>query len=157
MGFFKQETPTVDIDEWRTATRSERIRPLSRFLAESGFGTPDILPLLYLVKNVLFVFGGVLFALSTTGIDGFTAVGWWWTEPIVFQKAVLYTMFIEVVGLGCRSFRPSYTKPRAPRCSTRQDVDFLDRSAVAILISHTRSRRPNHERPKRSAGCYGPS
>ncbi|MFA5711980.1 DUF3556 domain-containing protein, partial [Mycolicibacterium sp.] len=42
-----------------------------------------------------------LVVLSTAGIDGFTAVGQWWTEPIVFQKVVLYTMLFEVVGLGC--------------------------------------------------------
>ncbi|MCW2689764.1 MAG: rane protein, partial [Mycobacterium sp.] len=40
-------------------------------------------------------------ALSTQGIDGFTNVGSWWSEPIVFQKVVLYTLLFEVVGLGC--------------------------------------------------------
>jgi Transmembrane protein of unknown function (DUF3556) len=63
------------------------------------------MPLLYSAKQVLFVLGGMGFALATKGIDGFTDVGTWWSEPIVFQKAVLYTMLIEVVGLGC-SFGP---------------------------------------------------
>ena len=44
---------------------------------------------------------GMLFALTTTGIDGFTHVTSWYAEPIVFEKVVLYTMLFEVVGLGC--------------------------------------------------------
>ena len=52
-------------------------------------------------KILLYILGGWLFALATEGIDGFTNVGQWWTEPIVFQKVVLYTMLFEVIGLGC--------------------------------------------------------
>jgi hypothetical protein len=37
---------------------------------------------------------------STDGI-GFLDVGHWWSEPIVLQKVVLYTLLFEVVGLGC--------------------------------------------------------
>src|SRR5262249_42359150 len=55
----------------------------------------------YVVKILLYILGGWLFALATKGIDGFTNVGAWWSEPIVFEKVVLYTMLFEVVGLGC--------------------------------------------------------
>ena len=34
-------------------------------------------------------------------VDGFTDVGSWYAEPIVYQKAVFFTMLFEVVGLGC--------------------------------------------------------
>ena len=53
------------------------------------------------VKILLYILGGWLFALATKGVDGFTNVAQWWTEPIVFEKVVLYTMLFEVVGLGC--------------------------------------------------------
>ena len=104
MGFLQPNLPVVD-EDWATLPRAERMKPMARHLAEAGFGTPDVMFLVYVLKNVLYVVGGMLFALSTTGIDGFTDVGSWWTEPIVFQKAVLYTMLIEVTGLGC-SFGP---------------------------------------------------
>ena len=53
------------------------------------------------------------------GIEGFTNVATWWSEPIVFQKAVLYTMLFEVVGLGC-CFGPlaGRTSRRSVRSST---------------------------------------
>lgn len=101
MGFLRPNLPVVDVAEWREGTRAERIVPMARHIAENGFGTPLVMPLMYGIKIVLYVLGAWLFALSTRGIDGFTNVASWWLEPIVFQKTVLYTMLFEVVGLGC--------------------------------------------------------
>ena len=100
-GMLRPELPVVDLDEWSRGTRAEKIRPMARHWAEVGFGTPPPLHLFYVVKIALYIVGGMLFALTTTGIDGIGAVGSWWSEPIVFQKIVLFTMLFEVVGLGC--------------------------------------------------------
>jgi Transmembrane protein of unknown function (DUF3556) len=101
MGFLKPNLPVVDLPEWTMRPRAERIVPMARHIAENGFGTPLVMHVMYGVKIALYIFGGWLFAWSTKGIDGFTDVANWWSEPIVFQKAVLYTMLFEVVGLGC--------------------------------------------------------
>lgn len=101
MGFVRPELPVVDQQVWERSDRSARIRLMARHWAEVGFGTPVVLHLFYVVKICLYILGGWLFALTTTGIDGFTDVGSWWSEPIVLEKAVLFTMLFEVVGLGC--------------------------------------------------------
>ncbi len=101
MGFLKPDMPVVDFVEWSKGTRAEKIRPMALHWAEVGFGTPVVMHLFYVVKILLYILGGWLFALATKGIDGFYNVGAWWSEPIVFQKVVLYTMLFEVVGLGC--------------------------------------------------------
>ncbi|MFY2861304.1 DUF3556 domain-containing protein [Mycobacterium sp. THU-M104] len=101
MGFLKPDLPQIDIAEWSKGTRSEKIRPMARHWAEVGFGTPVVLHLFYVVKILLYILFGWLFALATNGIHGFTGVGSWWSEPIVFEKIVLYTMLFEVIGLGC--------------------------------------------------------
>jgi hypothetical protein len=101
MGFLKPDLPVVDFAQWSKGTRAEKIRPMARHWAEVGFGTPVVLHLFYAVKIVLYVLGGWAAAATTTGIGGFAAVGQWWSEPIVFEKAVLYTMLFEVIGLGC--------------------------------------------------------
>ena len=101
MGFLKPELPVVDFDEWSRGTWAEKIRPMARHWAEVGFGTPVVLHLFYVVKILLYILGAWLLALATEGVDGFTNVASWWTEPIVFQKVVLYTMLFEVIGLGC--------------------------------------------------------
>ncbi|MEX0579798.1 MAG: DUF3556 domain-containing protein [Mycobacterium sp.] len=101
MGFLKQEAPIIDFDEWSKGTRAEKIRPMARHWAEIGFGTPVALHLFYVLKIGLYILGAWLFALATKGIDGFTNVGAWWSEPIVFEKVVLFTILFEVIGLGC--------------------------------------------------------
>ncbi|MCH9731275.1 MAG: DUF3556 domain-containing protein [Actinomycetia bacterium] len=101
MGFFKQDAPVVDYSQWSKGTRAERIVPMARHWAEVGFGTPIVLHLFYVVKILLYVLAAWLIVLTTDGIGGFTNVASWYAEPIVYQKAVFFTLLFEVVGLGC--------------------------------------------------------
>jgi Transmembrane protein of unknown function (DUF3556) len=104
MGFIRPNLPVVDVAEWSKRARAERLVPMARHIAENGFGTPLVMHVMYGVKIALYIVGGWFFALSTKGLGelaGFTNVAAWWSEPIVFQKAVLYTMLFEVVGFGC--------------------------------------------------------
>ena len=101
MGFLEPDLPVIDVAEWSKGTRGERIRPMARHWAEVGFGTPVVLHLAYVGKILLYILFGWLIVLSTKGIDGFLDVGRWWSEPLVFQKVVLYTLLFEVIGLGC--------------------------------------------------------
>ncbi|MUL66741.1 hypothetical protein BOO86_19870 [Mycobacterium sp. CBMA 234] len=158
MGFLKQDTPVIDFAEWSKGTRAQKIIPMARHWAEAGFGTPVALHLFYVVKIGLYILGGWLIALSTKGIDGFTNVAMWWTEPIVFEKVVLYTMLFEVVGLGCgfgplnnRFFPPLgsilyWLRPKTIRLppwpgripltkgDTRGPVDVLLYGALLVLL-----------------------
>ncbi|WP_067890612.1 DUF3556 domain-containing protein [Nocardia vaccinii] len=156
MGFREPELPVIDVAEWSKGTRSERIRPMARHWAEVGFGTPVALHLAYVGKILLYILLGWLIVLSTKGIDGFLDVGRWWSEPIVFQKVVLYTMLFEVIGLGCgfgplnnRYFPPMgsvlyWLRPRTIRLppwpripltagTTRTPVDILLYAALLVV------------------------
>lgn len=86
MGFLKPHLPVVDFAEWNGVSRAERIRPMARHRAEAGFGTPVVLHLFYVVKILLYIVGGWLVVLATAGVDGFTDVEQWWSEPVVFAK-----------------------------------------------------------------------
>ena len=102
MGFLKPDLPQIDMAEWSKGTRSEKIRPMARHWAEVGFGTPVALHLFYVVKILLYILGAWVLSVATTdGLAGSTNVMGWYSEPIVFQKVVLYTMLFEVIGLGC--------------------------------------------------------
>lgn len=94
MGFLQPNLPDLDLAAWRTGTRAERMRPMARHVAEVGFGTPDVVFLMYVVKIGLYAGGGLLFALTTSGVDGITDLG-------AFQKVVVWTLLFEVLGLGC--------------------------------------------------------
>jgi len=101
VGFIQPNHPDLDLPTWRQGTRQERMKPLVRHFCEVGFGSPDAVTIVYLVKIVLYLLAGWGFVLTTPGIDGFTALSTWWDAPAVFYKFVLWTMLFEVLGLGC--------------------------------------------------------
>jgi len=104
MGFLQPAPQPVEYEEWRRRPHLERIKVLAQDWAENGFGTPYFVYLLYVVKIVVYALGGLLLISATTpGLGGLGDVGEWWTEPIVFQKAVIWTMLWEVLGLGAGS------------------------------------------------------
>ncbi len=86
---------------------------MARHIAERGMGYPDVFYVLYAVKIGLYILVGLGFAMATKGIDGWSNIGLWWTEPIVFQKVVLWSLLFEVLGLGC-GFGPLTGKVAPP-------------------------------------------
>ncbi|MGI5401059.1 DUF3556 domain-containing protein [Streptomyces sp. CA-135486] len=103
MGFITPNLADVDLQEWRSRPYAQRIRPLAQHWAENGFGTPYAVYVLYLVKIVGYVLGGVAIAAATPGVGEIGDFASWWTEPIVYQKIVVWTLLYEVLGLGCGS------------------------------------------------------
>lgn len=101
MGFMSPSLPDIDEAEWSAKPRLERIKPMAQHWAENGFGTPWGVYILYAVKIGLYILGGLLFAASTPGIGGLGHLSSWWSEPIVFQKVVVWTLLFEVLGFGC--------------------------------------------------------
>jgi hypothetical protein len=103
MGFIDPTPPPFEYEEWRRRPHLERIKVLAQDWALNGFGTPYFVYLLYIVKLVLYAGGGLLLISTTSGLGGIGNLGDWWTEPIVFEKAVIWTMLWEVLGLGAGS------------------------------------------------------
>jgi hypothetical protein len=104
MGFTTPVPPPFDVEEWQRRSHLERIKPLAQDWAINGFGTPTAVYLLYVIKLVVYAGGGLLLISATTsGLGGLGDLGSWWTQPIVFQKAVVWTMLWEVLGLGAGS------------------------------------------------------
>jgi len=104
MGFISPAPPPFEVKEWKRRPHLERIKPLAQDWAVNGFGTPYAVYLLYLLKLIAYAGGGLLLISATTpGLGGLGDLGSWWTEPIVFQKAVVWTLLWEVLGLGAGS------------------------------------------------------
>ena len=104
MGLLDPAPPPFEVEEWRQRPHLERIKPLAQDWALNGFGTPPAVYLLYLLKLVVYAGGGLLVIAATSDtLGGLGSIGEWWTQPVVFQKAVAWTMLWEVLGLGAGS------------------------------------------------------
>jgi Transmembrane protein of unknown function (DUF3556) len=100
MGFTKPTLPELDYRQWSTQPRMARLKPMVLHWATNGFGTPDAVYFLYILKLVAFLAGGTFVISLTPGLGSFGSVGSWWTEAVVYQKLVIWTLLWEVLGLG---------------------------------------------------------
>ncbi|MEU6561309.1 DUF3556 domain-containing protein [Nocardia nova] len=101
MGFTKPDLPAVDPDTFLQKPLMERMRVLGADWAENGFGSPKMVHCVYILKLVvLYAIGGITVATLTSGLPAFWHVAEWWNQPIVYQKAVVWTVLLEVVGLA---------------------------------------------------------
>ena len=101
MGLIQPKLPDLDYDEWRTRPRMERVKPMVQDWATTGFGPPESVYVLYVLKLFLYALGIAWVASLTPGIGSLTHIRDWWTEPILLQKAVVFTVVFELLGLGC--------------------------------------------------------
>jgi transmembrane protein DUF3556 len=114
MGFVQPAPPPFDLEEWKRKPFLTRLKPVVQDWAINGFGAPGLVYLLYVIKLVLFVFLPILIiSLTTPGIGGLGDIGDWWTRPIVFQKAAVWVLLWEGLGLGSGSMplAARYTPP----------------------------------------------
>src|ERR1700733_6486628 len=103
MGFITPDLPDVDHDTWPTLPRSTRMQVVTRHWVEHGFGTPSAIYLLYVLKMAAYAGGAAAVISLTPGLGGLDRIETWWTQPIVYQKVVVFTLLFEVLGLGCGS------------------------------------------------------
>jgi hypothetical protein len=98
--------PPYDPLAWARLPLPERARLACEAWALEGYGTPLAIPLLYAVKLALFAGAWVLWCRATPGLGEWgrsEAYGAWWLHPIAFEKAILWSMLFESLGLGCGS------------------------------------------------------
>ncbi|CAJ1504856.1 DUF3556 domain-containing protein [[Mycobacterium] holstebronense] len=103
MGFIKPSVPDVDPETWRATPWPRRIQVCSRHWAEEGFGTPSGVYLIYLIKIAAYAAGAAAVIALTPGLGELGRIADWWTQPIVYQKLVVFSLLFEILGLGCGS------------------------------------------------------
>lgn len=99
MGLLDPTPPPYEPLEWSKKPLGERGRMVCAAWALHGYGTPPAAYVLYALKIALYVLGW--FAFCRTSFSG--PIGRWWLEPIAFEKAIVWSMLFEVLGLGCGS------------------------------------------------------
>ena len=105
MAFLKPAVPPFDPIEWAQAPFRERARLACELWAIQGWGAPGVVYVFYGVKILLYVLGWLLFCSFTPGmgIAHLDSFGDWWLSETAFQKAVIFSMLFEGLGLGCGS------------------------------------------------------
>jgi hypothetical protein len=101
--FFRPLAPPYDSLEWAKKPFSEKSRMVCEAWAIQGYGTPLAVYLVYAFKIALYVGGWMFFCSFTSGMGKLADFGSWWLRPEAFQKAILFSMLFEGLGLGAGS------------------------------------------------------
>ena len=149
--------PPYDPLQWVKLPFPERARLVCQSWALQGYGTPIGAFAAYALKLWLYVGLWSVFCSFTPGLGGLAKLAGWWLSPVAFEKAILWSMLFEGLGLGCGSgpltgryfpplggflyfLRPGTTKlplfPRLPLLggSRRTVVDVALYAALVISL-----------------------
>ncbi|HET9625871.1 MAG TPA: DUF3556 domain-containing protein [Kofleriaceae bacterium] len=86
---------------WVKRPFAERARMVCEAWALQGYGTPPAIYLLHVLKIGVYVGVWVVLCGFTPGMGGLTTIADWAFTPIAFQKAIVWSMVFEGLGLGC--------------------------------------------------------
>lgn len=101
MGLTTGNFPPVDVDTFLDQPLMTRMRALATHWAEYGFGAPKITHVVYVAKLlVLYVIGGLVVASATSGLGAPWHLQHFWAAPILYEKAIVWTVLLETVGLA---------------------------------------------------------
>jgi Uncharacterized membrane protein, required for N-linked glycosylation len=101
VGFKTGNFPPVDLETFLDKPLLERTKALALHWVEYGFGSPKMIPTTYVVKVLfLYILAGTFLATWTSGAGPFWDVAAWWDEPVVYQKVLLWTVLLEVIGVA---------------------------------------------------------
>jgi hypothetical protein len=95
--------------EWVDKPLTERARMVCQAWAAQGYGAPPAVLVAYGLKVALYVGGWLFFCQFSPDLGAPNELGPslcfgdWWLEPLAFQKAILFSMLFEGLGLGCGS------------------------------------------------------
>ena len=100
MNLFTPQTPPYSAEEWQSAPLQERARLCTESWAIQGYGTPISAYLFYALKAFFYLWGWTFWCSVSPELGGWQTLGDWWLHPLAFEKAILWSMLFEVLGLG---------------------------------------------------------
>jgi len=103
VGLLQPKPTPYDPLDWVRRPFAERARMVCRAWALDGYGTPLGAYALHVVKIVLYVAGWLAFCSRSPALGGLSTISHWWLHPLAFEKAIVWSMLFEGLGLGCGS------------------------------------------------------
>ena len=100
MGYRTAELPPGDLDDFAKIPFFPRMKMLQLHWVQYGFGTPKQTVIFYVWKIFYYALFGLIFAGAFTRGLEFNNIADWWHQPILYQKLMIWTILLEIVGLA---------------------------------------------------------
>lgn len=103
MSILRPTPPPYDPLQWVKLPLAQRGRMVCQAWALQGYGAPLAVYALYALKVLFYIGMWIVFCSFTPGLGRLATISQWWLSPLAFQKAILWSMLFEGLGLGCGS------------------------------------------------------
>jgi hypothetical protein len=95
--------PPYDPLEWARKPFPEKARMVCDAWTKQGYGSPLAVYVVYALKVAFYIGMWAYFCGFSPAMGEIRKIGDWWMRPEAFQKAILWSMLFESLGLGCGS------------------------------------------------------
>lgn len=103
MGLLTPTPPDYEPIAWSRQPLDTRGRMVCESWSLQGYGTPPGVFAFYALKLALYVGGWVAFCTLSPSLGRAGELATWALRPLAFQKAIVWSLLFEVLGLGCGS------------------------------------------------------
>ena len=103
MGLLDPTPPPYAPLEWLKKPFDERGQMVCAAWALQGYGTPPAVFVAYALKVALYIAAWLGFCAQSPTLGGPSTIATWWLHPLAFEKAIVWSMVFEILGLGCGS------------------------------------------------------
>jgi len=103
LSFLQPIPPPFTYEEWRKQPFAERLKMLCQSWALQGYGSPASVYVFYILKIGLYAWMWTFFCSFNTALGPTSEIGTWWYKIEAIEIAILWSIFFEILGLGCGS------------------------------------------------------
>lgn len=103
VGLLSPKMPPYDPLEWEAMAMGPKAKAVCQSWALQGYGTPLAVFGAYALKIALYVGGWLLACWLSPQLGSPLEIERWWSHPVAFEKAIVWSLLFEIVGLGCGS------------------------------------------------------
>lgn len=103
LSFLQPIPPPFTYEEWRKQPFAERLKMLCQSWALQGYGSPASVYVFYILKIGFYAWMWTFFCSFNAELGTIGEIGSWWYKIEAIEIAILWSIFFEIVGLGCGS------------------------------------------------------
>lgn len=101
--FISPQSPPYDPLQWVKEPLPIRAKQVCHAWILQGFGAPLSIYAFYVIKVAFYIAAWIFFCSFSPQLGSYEQIAHWYLDPLAFQKAILWSMLFEGLGLGCGS------------------------------------------------------
>ncbi|MFT7588736.1 MAG: hypothetical protein ACI959_000948 [Limisphaerales bacterium] len=97
---FNPDPLPYDFEQWSKKPFTQRAKMICQAWALQGFGAPLAAAFFYIIKILAYILGWLFWCSFSEQLGNTSELNLWWFKIEALSKAIVWTILVEVIGLG---------------------------------------------------------